>query len=401
MTFSNKQQEVTPKQNYFLSQPHQPFFVLGIFNAIIMMLIFALNYKGILTLHNEMLNIHAYSLIFMVFTNVFTGFLFTTYPRFCNGEIISKEYYKNLFYATALSSVIFITGLFVNNLLMILGMFALFISQAFVVLKLHNIYKNSNAKAQEDPYWILMAQYFGVIGHFIFLVSVFGLDLQNFAIMLSFYMYLIFLTFSVAQRMIPFFAHSFEPKDERFVSAVFVLFILKTLLSTFDSYNYVKIVEIVLDLLIALYLLGEFLRWKLPLFTSPSILWVLFLGLFWLPTAFFFSALSSVLELLLDTSFYFLSIHMIAIGFLTTILIGFGTRVTLGHSGQSPMADNIATKIFWFVQAVVLFRVLYSINIGFDFGLNFLFDISFTAWLILFLVWAARYGKVLIFGSKL
>jgi len=92
---------------------------------------------------------------------------------------------------------------------------------------------------------------------------------------------------------------------------------------------------------------------------------------------------------------------MIAIGFLTTILIGFGTRVTLGHSGQSPIADALATKIFWFIQVVVLFRVLYSVNVGLDFGLGFLFDISFSAWLILFIVWVARYGKVLIFGSKL
>ena len=93
--------------------------------------------------------------------------------------------------------------------------------------------------------------------------------------------------------------------------------------------------------------------------------------------------------------------HLIAIGFLTTILIGFGTRVILGHSGQAPHADKFAIGLFWFVQVVVILRALFSVNIAFGWGLDFLFDISFTAWLILFLLWAWRYTKVLAFGSKI
>jgi len=69
------------KENYFLSQPHQPFFLLGIINAVVMMLIFALGYKGIFSLHGDSLTFHSYSLIFLVFTNFFTGFIFTTFPR--------------------------------------------------------------------------------------------------------------------------------------------------------------------------------------------------------------------------------------------------------------------------------------------------------------------------------
>jgi uncharacterized protein involved in response to NO len=210
-------------------------------------------------------------------------------------------------------------------------------------------------------------------------------------------MYLIFLTFSVAQRMIPFFSHSYAQKSENFIKVVFLLFLLKTI---FSSFNF-AIAQIIVDILLASYLLREFIHWKLPVFTSPAILWVLHLGLFWLPTALFISAITSIAELFLDTSFLFLSVHILAIGFVTTILIGFGTRVTLGHSGQTPHADNFATKIFWFVQVVVILRVLYSINIAFGWGANFLFDISFTAWLLLFLIWSARYGKVLLFGKKI
>ena len=388
-------------QNYFLSQPHQPFFILGIANAVIMMLFFALNYKGVFSLHANTLTFHTYTLIFTVFTNVFTGFLFTTFPRFCGSNVIEKSFYTKIFYANILGSLLYLAGAFLNEMLMNLGILILFTSQLFIVLKLREIFKTASSQQLEDPYWILMAQYFGLSGHLLFLFSAFGLGLESFAIKLSFYMYLIFLTFAVGQRMIPFFSHSREPKDERFISTVFVLFALKTVLSTFESYTYVKVAEILLDILLGFYLLGEFLKWKLSPLNAPAILWVLHLGLFWLPTAFLFSALALTLELLLDTSFYFLGIHLIAIGFLTTILIGFGTRVILGHSSQPPHADRFTINLFWFIQAVVILRMLFSINVAFGWGLNFLFDISFTAWLILFILWASRYAKVLIFGTKL
>ena len=399
MTFTKE----TEKQNYFLSQPHQPFFILGVVNAIVMMLIFALSYKGIFSLQMESANFHVYSLIFIVFTNVFTGFLFTTFPRFCQAEVISKKYYTNVFYYSLIGSLLFLIGSFISHIILLIGMAVLFLSQIFIVLKLQEIYLNGQAVDKKDAFWILTAQYFGLLGHILFieleLNHYLGLDINllSVAVNISFYMYLIFLAFSVAQRMIPFFSHSFAPKNENFVKIIFVLFILKSIFSSVDF----KIAEIVIDLILGVYMFLEIRRWELHPFNSPAILWVLHLALFWLPAAFLLSALSVTTELLVDTSLYFLNIHLLAIGFLTTLLIGFGTRVTLGHSGQPPHADKLAASIFWFIQVVVVMRALFSVNVAFGWGLNFLFDISFTLWLILFLVWGIRYAKVLILGSKI
>jgi len=385
------------KENYFLSQPHQPFFLLGIINAIVMMLIFALDYKGIFSLHVTALLFHSYSLIFLVFTNFFTGFIFTTFPRFNQTKEIEKKYYTKIFYANALASLLFIGGAFSSEYLSLGAMILSLFAQFFIVLKLQKIYKTGVAADKSDSFWILSANYFGVLGNFLFILSLFIPEILPIAVNISFYMYLIFLAFSVGQRMIPFFSHSFAVKNENFVKIIFVLFVLKSIFAASD----IKSVQIVVDLLLALYMFVEFKRWDLHPLQSPPILWVLHLALFWLPLAFFISALSLGAELLLDTSFYFLNIHLLGIGFLTTLLIGFGTRVTLGHSGQPPQADKLATKIFFSIQIVVLLRALYSINIAFGWGLNFLFDISFTAWLLLFLVWGGRYFKVLVFGSKL
>lgn len=278
-----------------------------------------------------------------------------------------------------------------------IGMSILFLSNIYIVYILDAIYKNGKSPEKKDAFWILVANYFGVFAHLLFIVSLFIVGIESIAITISFYLYLIFLTFVVAQRMIPFFSHSYEPKAEKLLVVIFSLFVLKTLFSIVD----VKIAEIIVDLLLGFLLLREFLRWKLSPLNAPAILWVLHLGLFWLPTAFLLSALSLTAEIFLDTSFYFLNIHLLAIGFLTTILIGFGTRVTLGHSGQSPHADKFVTALFLFIQVVVLLRALYSFNVALGWELNFLFDISFSAWLFLFLLWAYRYGFVLIKGKKI
>ena len=388
------------KEIFFLSQVHQAFFLLGVISAIVMMFIFALSYKGIVSLEINTLHFHAYSLIFILFSNVFTGFLFTTFPKFCQSKTVEKAYYKKLFFATTLGAAVFLLGLFINLQLLIIGMIILFISQIFMFLKLQTIYTNGVAQDKEDPYWILMAHKFGLFGHFLFILLILGLDIGNFAINISFYMYLIFLTFSVGQRMIPFFSHSLETKDSRFITTVFILFLLKTSLSIFNTYTFVAVTEIFVDILLGLYLLGEFLNWKFSPLQSPPMVWILQLGLFWLPTAFILSGIISTLELLFDVNFHYLGIHLLALGFLTTVLIGFGTRVTLGHSGQAPNADRLDIFLFYFTQAVVLTRALYSINYAFEWNLDFLFDISFTLWLLLFFVWSARYAKVLIFGTK-
>jgi len=385
------------KESYFLSQPHQPFFLLGIFNALVMMLIFGLAYKGIFNLVVDARIFHSFSLIFLLFSNVFTGFLFTTFPRFNQTSIIEKDFYIALFSTNALGSLLFIVASFTNIYALASAMFLLFISQVLMVYKLHQIYKSGLAPDKSDSFWILIANYFGLLGNSLFLLSLFLPTLINFAVNISFYLYLIFLAFSVGQRMIPFFSHSFAVKNPHFVKITLALLLLKTLFASLD----IKLLEIVVDAILTLFLAKEFYRWELKPFQSPPILWVLHLALAWLPLAFFLSALSLILELLGDTSFYFFNTHLLAIGFLTTLLIGFGTRVTLGHSGQPPHGDSFATKIFLFIQFVVLGRAIFSINVAYGWEANFLFDISFTLWLLLFLVWGGRYAQVLLFGKKL
>jgi uncharacterized protein involved in response to NO len=386
------------EQNYFLSQPHQPFFALGIFNALSVMLLFFMAYKGVVSLTIDTTLFHIYSLAFLVFHNLFTGFLFTTFPRFNQSAIIEKNYYVRLFYLNVFASLLFMAGVFIHLYLTLFAMFLLFLSEIFNLIKLQSIYKNGAAPDKNDSFWILVANYFGLVGHLVLLcVVAFKLDFAAlFGIYITFYLYLIFLAFSVGQRMIPFFSHSWAEKNPNFVKIVLVLFVFKVLFATFG----IASAEIVTDILLAIYMLREFLRWELHPLQSPSILWVLHLALFWLPTAFGLSAISLLAEIFFETSLYFFNIHLLALGFLTTVLVGFGTRVILGHAGVPPQADAFTTKIFLFVQAVVLLRSLLSLNVAFGWDMAYLFDISVFAWIMLFGIWGGKYARLLIFGKQ-
>lgn len=91
-----------------------------------------------------------------------------------------------------------------------------------------------------------------------------------------------------------------------------------------------------------------------------------------------------------------LYLYLIFVAFVMTVLIGFGTRVTLGHSGNMMVTDRHTKMLFYMTQIVLYMRILYSLT-----GTPFLFDISATLWILLFGGWALKYMPALLFGKKL
>ena len=388
------------KESYFLSQPHQPFFLAGVVWAMVVMLLFALSYHGLFVLNVESTFFHAYSMIFMVFTPFFNGFIFTTFPRFCQSEVIAKRRYLQVLFTSQLGSLFFVIGLFVNIYLTLFGIFLLFISHIMSVVQLQKTYSSGyGSKNSSDPFWILIGFYVGVFVHLLFFVtSIFGLfDIKTgyfFALgALGVWNYLIFVAFAVAQRMVPFFSHVMQEKISGFSATVFTGLLLKTLFIVMVMQRS----EMLLDIALGIYIALEYRRWKLQTFNSPAILWVLHLALYWIPLALFLGALSKFMSIYVDITLNFFQLHVMVIGFLTTVLIGFGTRVTLGHSGQAPHADRYTTNLFLFVQVIVVIRAFYA----FFTQALWLFDLAAFAWIVLYLFWSGRFALVLIHGKKI
>ena len=385
------------ENNYFFSQPHQPFFVLAFVNAIVTMLIFLLAYKGILNIAVSSSNFHAYGLTYLLFTPAFLAFLFTTFPRFASTPIIEKNHYMNVFSLYYLGSAIFVLGSIASPVLSAIGMIMIFTGHTMGILILKNIYTTSTMEDKHDIFWILLAMTFGLFAHFLYIFAqLFYMPLMGLSMEISIYLYLFLLTFSVAQRMVPFFSHSMVGRNDHLLKVVFSLLLLHILLEGIYTHSSF-IVDIALGLLIG----KELLRWKLQFPNPNPLLWILHTALYWVPIAFLIGGSSNLVSILTGISFLALDIHVLTLGFVFTILIGFGTRVTIGHSGNMMQADKWTTYLFYWTQVVVGLRIFVSLLAAFGWNFMILFDITATAWIVMFIAWAVRFFAVLINGKKL
>ena len=375
--------------NYFKSQPHQPFFALAVINAILFMLVFLLSFKGVITLSINPLSFHAYSLIFLVFTPAFLGFLLTTFPRFSQTPAIDKKEYMGIFYALLTGVVLFIIGSFLGGFWLLLSKIAVLVAQAYAMLIFFNIYKASPIKDKHDQFYIMIAWGSGIVSNLLFMLdfrAIVGAE-----VLIGVYLYLIFLALSIAQRMVPFFTHVMVDRNENLLKIIFGLFSLMVVFEVLD----LKIGFFFLLASGAL-LLKEMIRWKLPWKSNEPIIWILHLAIYWLPMALIFGGFSKLGELIFEKSFLSLHIHLVVLGFLTTILIGFGTRVTIGHSGNQMVIDKYTKIVFYLTQIVIYFRIIYSFS-----GSSMLFDITSALWMGLFLAWGWKYLPTLVSGKKL
>ncbi len=392
MQFSEEAQS-----HYFFSQPHQPFFLLAFVNAIVTMLIFMLSFKGVVHLGIAPSTFHAYSMFYLVFTPAFTAFLFTTFPRFTSTPAIPKAVYMRVFSLFYLGAVLFVLGSIVSPLLSHAGMFLLFAGHAMVFMTLRRIYKTTTMPDTHDVFWILNAMGWGLLSHFIFIVaSLFYMPLMGLATEIAVYLYLFLLTFSVAQRMVPFFSHVMHEKNMTLLRNLFILLLLHVVLEGIYTNS-----SFIVDLILAYVIGKEVLSWNLPFPNPNPLLWILHLALYWVPVAFLFGAMANFTKMLTDMTFLQLDIHVLMLGFVFTMLIGFGTRVTIGHSGNMMQAGIWEKVLFNWTQVVVVIRLFVSVAAAFGWNFMILFDISATVWMLMFILWGIRFFAVLINGKKL
>ena len=389
----------------FSSQPHQPFFTSGIFFFILFMGLFIASYSNILTLDSSVLKFHAYSMIFVIFIQFFLGFLFVVFPRFLAQAEIQTKVYMNQFMLYFISSFgILLTLIFYSNATFIFQILML-IAQIMSFKLLYSIHKKSLVPIKEDTKWILIAFFAGIINHGLFIISTlnfpYSYEVSKFAINGGFYLFIFMIIFTISQRMIPFFTTAKAPnykinKSQNLLYLVFCFLALKVVLLSFDN---VKI-NLIADIPLFLIITKELIKWKLPLLKVPAIMWVLYLGLYWIPVAFGISIIESLMAFY-DPNIIFEKavIHTLALGYFITLLVGFGTRVILGHSGSTIHANNFAIFIFISVQIIVILRIFTSFSLNFGFDYVALLNLTASLLIIGLLLWSSKYIVILIKGK--
>ena len=389
----------------FSSQPHQPFFTSGILFLILFMMLFSASYLNILVLDDSVLSFHAYPMVFVIFIQFFLGFLYVVFPRFLIQAEIPIKDYMNQFILYFISSLgIFLSIIFFSKITFIFQIMMLF-AQFLSFKLLYSIHKKSIVKVKDDTKWVLISFIAGLFFHalFIFSTSIFSFssELSRLAIDGGFYLFVFMVIFVISQRMIPFFttakaANYVANKSKNLLTIVFSLLAFKVFLLSFDN---VKI-NLLADIPLFIMITRELIKWKLPFFKVPAIMWVLYLGLYWIPFAFFISIIQGVMAFYNpEIIFEKVVIHAMALGYFLTVLIGFGTRVILGHSGTTPHANNFAIFIFIAVQFISLLRIFTSFSL--NFSLDYIFLLNTTSILLILglIVWSSRYITILLKGK--
>ncbi|MBI3873813.1 MAG: NnrS family protein [Arcobacter sp.] len=387
MTFTAipNQQKLHPKKEIwrkrFLSQPHQLFFTSSIVFAFTAMILTMISLIGKIPLDFSI--VHSFGLIYGVFTNAFLGFLITVIPKYTTSTPIASKTYFPIWIAYQIAILI---GLFESILMgkiLIAGIL-------FYICKVlyDNIKEGYNSSKQES---YILTGLLGLSAILLCFEAVSGLDLS----VLIFYAYLINLVFVVAQKMIPSFYSVFtqEPKWEKpnyFIYIALILFFLIGVSTQFELNLLNKTIT-----LISLAFFSYFL-FNLNIYKrTPPIISILIVGFIWLEIG----IIALFIESFFEIKALRLSLHIFALGFVLNLLIGFGSRVIMGHAAppQKITADRFIVALFILTQAIIVARLFSSLlflnNLPLFTGL---LHLSIFLWTMLFLGWTIRFWKTIL-----
>ncbi len=123
--------------------------------------------------------------------------------------------------------------------------------------------------------------------------------------------------------------------------------------------------------------------WRVP------ILFILYLGYFWLIVAFFASSLAAIGSLPLS-----LATHVFSVGAISVTILGMVTRVTLGHSGRPISASKITLVSYTLVFAGSVTRFLMPLLVP---GVYLhAITVSGLLWIGAMLLFLCEYGPILV-----
>ena len=374
------------------AQPHRIFFFAGVVQGVLFVSLLGLHYAGLISLNASVGLYHAYAMTFIVFTQFFAGFLLTTFPRYLSRPAPKQSEYMPVAWLMNGGGLLFIVCSFISELALIAAMVVVLAGYIKLCLLLLDFQTKSTVTNKADTTWMLRSFALGAVGQVLFITDTFA-PTYAIALGISFYLYLFFIVLIVSQKMMPFFASNSIVgytinKSKHFLLSVFIALIAKVVLEALSINAFVA------DSALFGIITYELLKWRLPFKKSPPILWVLFLSIWWTPIGFGLFVVQDFSSLLGHTIYLEKSpLHALALGYFTTVLIGFGTRVILGHSGRTPKADAYAITLFGLIQIMALIRIIAGIFPQFGY-LHAVLTVA-GLWIIIFGLWSKRYIHIL------
>ncbi len=364
-----------------LTKPHQPYFLLGATIALLSIAIIGLALKGLVIL--DIRAYHAFNMALLMPTALFLGFLFTVLYRFLLVMPFLQKDYMKVFWALLLGVLFSEIGFFVSDAVLFVGILFVLYAQASAMLIFVQAYKKSTVEGKAEIFWILSAFAFGACASLLFALSIFYPTLASIAINTAFYPFAVGVVFLIAQKMVPnFFILYFGVirPDKTAIGLSGVILCSLAVIAVSKSFD-LPLILLGANLIGAGAAALVFWENRFIFRKAPPVLWVLQLGSFW-----FFAGFAAGLMEAGTSSL--LQIHTWGVGFIATMMIGFGSRVAMGHSGRKIEADKITTLIFISLAVLTIARLL---------GVFFapFVDISIYLWCVVFGIWIYKYAPML------
>ncbi len=359
-----------------IAKPHQPFFIGGVLIAIYSMLVSAIGFSGHLNI--DVRAFHISSVALLMPTYLFFGFLTTVLYRFLLSMPFLQTEYMRIFYALTIGTLAVQVGFFVSGVLVFLGFAVVLYAQLYGLYIYVKKYKQSTVLDKSDPFWMLFCFSFGALSSALFAISAFLPQFSIFAENIALYPFAVGVVFAVAQKMVlNFYAIYFgvgEQNKKGYITgnisiALAILAVAKSLflwgpMAIAGAWIFSFALRLIYD--------NSFILKK-----APPILSVLLLGWFWFFVGAVFVALSGILE---STTLYIAGVHSFGAGFIGTMMIGFASRVSLGHSNNKIEADKVTMVLFGLFELVVVVRLFGVLEPSLAIAAGFLWSVVFGIW---------------------
>lgn len=384
----------------FTAAPHRVMFFGGALQAIAVMLWWTMELASRYGIVGQPISwtvapgaAHVFLMIYSMLPFFMFGFLMTTFPRWMAGKEITPKLYVTAFGLMFLGAVSFYVGMVSSVAILIVAVASALTGWGVALYALVRVLLDTRPGDKRHPIVLAIALTMGWCGLASFLgwlltdESVF----YNFSIQSGLWFFLMPLFASVAHRMIPFFTSN--ALSQRDVPRPFwpwwtmlVGSFVHGVLSFSGFMNWLWLCDAPIGVS-ALYL--SYL-WGFRRSLSNPLLAVLHVGFAWMGIAMLIFTVQSFVAFISGEYIWALApLHALTIGCYATLMIGMGTRVTLGHSG---LPFNIGTSLklmFLGMQLVALLRVMADVL---PLQNSYVwYVVSALGWLSCFSPWVWRY----------